>query len=361
MEYKVSYREKDGGVQAIINYKDGDKWRQKAKQGFRIQKDAKPWIDKTLKELKETVTVVEEFRGITFGKFKEIFLKDKQREAAYNSIKFYKRTFAKFKDLDNIPLTDVGYINIKPCVDKMIDEGLKNSTIKDYLAKLRTVFNHAIDNYEIITTNPVNIKKYKLPIQIDDAEEKVKALNENEVDDLLSRLKGRDYFICLIAVKCGLRLGEINGIVDGINGAIDFKNGELHVKQQWKELEKGKYGLGSLKTKNSYRTVPIPKKYIPKLEKYTQTCVKDLNNRIFIDNTNNRTGERLRRKFNRWGYDISVHNLRHTYATTLLSNGLDFETVAELMGDTVEMVIRTYSHVIDDMRKNAKTRIDNIL
>lgn len=358
MDYKISYRNKDGSVQAIINYKDGNKWKQKAKQGFRIQKDAKPWIEATLEELKKNVTVAEEFRGITFGKFKEIFLKDKQREYAYNSIRLYKKVFAKFEDLNDIPLTDIGYINIKPCVDKMIDEGLKNSTIRNYLAKLKTTFNHAIDNYEILTINPINVKKYKLPIQPSSAKEEIKALNKEEVDKLLSRLKGRDYFICLIAVKCGLRLGEINGIVDGV---MDFKNAELHVKQQWKELEEGKFGLGPLKTKNSYRTVPIPKKYISELKQYTQTCIKDLNNRIFIDNTNDRTGERLRKKFNRWGYDISIHNLRHTYATTLLSNGLDFETVAEFMGDTVEMVIRTYSHVIDDMRKNAKTKIDNIL
>lgn len=358
MDYKVSYREKDGSIQAIINYKDGNKWKQKAKQGFRIQKDAKPWVDETLDILKDTITVAEDLRGTTFKKFKEIFIKDRKREYAFNSTSAYSKAFAKFEDLDDVLLEDIGYINIKPCVDKMIDEGLKNSTIKDYLAKFKTALNHAIDNYEIITTNPVNIKKYKLPIQPKDAEEEIKALNKDEVDDLLSKLNGRDYFICLIAVKCGLRLGEVNGIVDGV---MDFKNAELHVKQQWKEVDKGEFGLGSLKTPNSYRVVPIPKKYISELKKYSKTCVKDLNNRIFIDKTNDMTGSRLIKKFNKLGYDISIHDLRHTYATTLIANGVDYKTVAEFMGDTVEMVMKTYSHVNDDMRKNAKTKIDNIL
>ena len=40
----------------------------KAKQGFRTQKDAKPWIDNTLDELKDNIKVAEEFRGITFRK-----------------------------------------------------------------------------------------------------------------------------------------------------------------------------------------------------------------------------------------------------------------------------------------------------
>ena len=71
-----------------------------------------------------------------------------------------------------------------------------------------------------------------------------------------------------------------------------LKNAELRVKQQWKELEEGKFGLGTLKTNNSYRTVPIPKNYIAEFKKYTQTCVKDMNNRIFIDKTNDTTGEK---------------------------------------------------------------------
>ena len=39
------------------------------------------------------------------------------------------------------------------------------------------------------------------------------------------------------------------------------------------------------------------------------------------------------RKIHKMGVrEISIHNLRHTYATTLISDGFDFETVAELMG-----------------------------
>ena len=34
MDYNVHYRKKDKGIQAVIQYKDGAKWRQKNKQGF---------------------------------------------------------------------------------------------------------------------------------------------------------------------------------------------------------------------------------------------------------------------------------------------------------------------------------------
>ena len=48
----TTIREKDGGYQAIVSYKQGGKWRQKSKQGFKKQKDAKAWAD----EIRYTIT-----------------------------------------------------------------------------------------------------------------------------------------------------------------------------------------------------------------------------------------------------------------------------------------------------------------
>ena len=80
----------------------------------------------------------------------------------------------------------------------------------------------------------------------------------------------------MLAGKCGMRLGEINGIID--DGSIDLENGVVHVRRQWKQVEDGgKYELGTLKTKNSYRTVPLPTKYISEFKRiYLNTCVKDI-------------------------------------------------------------------------------------
>ena len=146
MDYKISYRKKDKAIQCIINYKDGNEWKQRTKQGFKIQKDAKPWIDETLDELKEIVKVPVEYRGTTFGEFKEIFLKDKEKEYAYNTIELYEKGFAKFKKIDDAPLTEISYIHLKPCFDLMIKEGLEESTIRGYFGHIKTMINHAIEN-----------------------------------------------------------------------------------------------------------------------------------------------------------------------------------------------------------------------
>jgi len=59
-------------------------------------------------------------------------------------------------------------------------------------------------------------------------------------------------------------------------------------------------------------------------------------------------------------FNVYIHELRHTYTTLLIQNGFDFKTVAEYIGDNVQEVIRTYSHVNDDMRKIGNEKIAEI-
>lgn len=358
MDYNVSYRKKDKGIQCIISYKDNDgKWRQKSKQGFERQKDAKPWIKDTVERLEETIKVPIDYRNLTFSDFKKIFLHDK-RKYSQNTLTMYEYAYMWLEDLDDIRLSDIGYINIKPCVDKMIDSNrLKNSTIEAYLTKLVATLNHAIEKYQILETNPVKIKQYEMPKE--ERDDKINALNESQLNDLLSKLDGKDYYICLIAAKCGLRIGEIIGLTDT---SLNFNKSEIEVSKQWKKIDKdGNYGFGALKSDNSYRSTPIPRSYVHELKEYVDDCVIGIDRRIFPENKTHNVSARLWGKFRKLGYEISIHDLRHTYATTLLFNGFDYKTVAELLGDTVETVISAYSHFIDDMYVSAKNRIDNIL
>lgn len=55
-----------------------------------------------------------------------------------------------------------------------------------------------------------------------------------------------------------------------------------------------------------------------------------------------------------------MHDFRHTYATRLLSSGMDIKTVASLLGDTVATVERVYIHYADEMRAKAAEDINRI-
>lgn len=53
------------------------------------------------------------------------------------------------------------------------------------------------------------------------------------------------------------------------------------------------------------------------------------------------------------GDGLTLHHLRHSYATMLLSQGVSIAVVAELMGDTQEVVLQTYSHALPNDRDRA--------
>ena len=82
MDYNVNYRKKDKGIQAIISYKVGNKWKQKSKQGFEDsrlgKRKAKEWAENTIQELKELDTANIDMQDITFKEYSNLFLEDKK-------------------------------------------------------------------------------------------------------------------------------------------------------------------------------------------------------------------------------------------------------------------------------------------
>ncbi len=57
-------------------------------------------------------------------------------------------------------------------------------------------------------------------------------------------------------------------------------------------------------------------------------------------------------------YDITIHDLMHTYGTSLIAKGIDFKTTAQLLEHDVEITIKIYSHVNQYMVDNT-TRVAN--
>ncbi|MGJ0905884.1 tyrosine-type recombinase/integrase [Clostridium botulinum] len=135
----------------------------------------------------------------------------------------------------------------------------------------------------------------------------------------------------------------------------------MSIKRQLKKLKKKKkYGLGSLKNKNAYRVVPFSDNVYTELKNFKNIYPLNFNDRLFKFTNTASMASRLSELYLKKGYDISVHELRHTYATTLIANGVDFKTVAKLMGHSVQQTIITYSHVTDEMMKKATETIRSI-
>ncbi|AYO30217.1 site-specific integrase [Biomaibacter acetigenes] len=357
MDYNITYRQKDGGWQYIISYKDQNgKWRQKSKQGFKGQREAKRAADKRLEELKKQfeMSLSTEYESITFGEFSKMFLNHVALYKEGNTAIGYRTAFRKFKDLNDIELAKITSLHVQNCIDKMVKEGIKPSTIKVYTKKLSTLFSNAIKPHKIITENPVT----GITIPENKDNEKVKALTKSQLDNLLDSIKNpKHYIVSLIAAKAGLRIGEILGLT---RKDINFKKGIIRINKQWKIRKDGTWGFGPVKRKKSNREVPAPPSLLEALKEYIKNTPASIDGRIIPYADTQSIANLLRAHYKKAGFNISIHDLRHTFATLLLSEGVDFETVAKLLGHDVEQTIRTYSHVTSDMMNRVKKIVNKI-
>lgn len=79
MKHTTTYRQKDNGWQIIISYKDGDRWRQKSRQGFARKSDAKEAEAQLLAQIKKAPRPVEKaMAGITLREFCIEYLKTRK-------------------------------------------------------------------------------------------------------------------------------------------------------------------------------------------------------------------------------------------------------------------------------------------
>lgn len=369
MEYNITYREKNKGIQVIVSYKDNEgKWKQKTRQGFDKKATAKRAADSIIEEIKEACVngsrLDSDLTGITLREFSEMYFETKALHCEENSLLAYKRALDSYSELMDMPMEKVTSINVQKIINRLQREGKSYTTIKFYTDILKSIFKAAVSPYKAILENPFTVKFEMPKVKVN---KKIRALNKAEMDDLLYKikkpsnftLKENNYLISLIAGTMGLRIGEILGLCED---DIDFNKSVCRVNKQWKRLKNDTFGFGSVKSKNSNRMVPIPKSTLKEIQSYIDhQKVKDLSKRIFWDEVSTgNAAARLRRLYIARGYNISVHDLRHTYASLLVANGENFKTVASLIGDTVQMVMNTYSHMTEDMFLMAKKTIENI-
>lgn len=359
ISHSFHYRKKATGWQVILSYKSGGKWKQKTKQGFSQKNLAKAAGEKLLKELEENYSptpIDPSLQNITLKQFWPIFYEDKKITLSTKTIIGYEQALQTFSKIVNIPIRELKKSDVQSVVNEWTGHP---RTIKDYLGKLKTMMKHAISFYQLLQKSPFD--GILLPIIKDD--DSIKTITEEEFNKLHTFLYENHYMYAVmvsIGYYAGLRYGEIAGLTwDN----IDLKAGELSIKQQFKlyrdDNNKVTYKLGPLKTRNSRRCVPIPRVLQHELITYKAAGIPEADDGRIFPLTgggsvyiNNRIKQILP--------NASVHMLRHTYATTLLSKGIDIKTVAALLGDTVETVISKYIHYTEQMRKNAAKNIQKI-
>ena len=235
-------------------------------------------------------------------------------------------------------------------------KGLSAKTVRNINQVISSAMDFAMAQ-RIISVNPC--KAVALP-KVEHKE--MQTIPAEQLQAFLTEAKASGvYEMYYIELATGLRRGELLGLKWG---DIDWKNGIIKVKRQIARVD-GKVVEAPLKTKNSYRTVTISPQAVEVL-KQQRAKTKDefvfpspSGGPISPDSVNNM----LKRVLERAGIPkVRFHDLRHTFATVALQNGVDIKTVSGMLGHfSAGFTLDTYAHVTTAAQKEAAQTIGNVL
>ncbi|MCX5852937.1 MAG: tyrosine-type recombinase/integrase [Deltaproteobacteria bacterium] len=212
-------------------------------------------------------------------------------------------------------------------------DGVSPRTINYELTLMGHAFNLAMKEWEWVKDNPVmRVRKERVNNKV----ERWLSLDEEQKLLVASPLWLRE--IITFAIHTGLRQGEI---MDLKWSQIDFTRKTLIITEQ---------------KNRSVDTLPLNATAFDVLAEKVP-CVLDTDKRVFVNHLGNRIGSSvLIRAFHlaekKAGINkLRFHDLRHTFATRLIQNGVDLFTVQKLgRWKNTSMVTRYAHHCSESLR-----------
>ena len=165
-----------------------------------------------------------------------------------------------------------------------------------------------------------------------------------------------------IELATGLRRGELLGLKWE---DLDLEQGTLRVQRQVSRIN-GEVVEAPLKTKNSYRTISLGEDAVGILKKQKKKCGDS--EYVFPSPTGGPISpdsviQMLHRVLKRAGLPkVRFHDLRHTFATVALQNGVDIKTVSGMLGHySAGFTLDTYAHVTTQAQREAAKTMGSVL
>ena len=306
--------------------------------------------------------------GLWMDEWFENVAKIKVRASSHQTYRGYIDNHIK-PNIGNIPIEKLTTMDLQKFYRKLLTKGrIERIESKDQpkglsaktVRNINQVISSAMDlavAQKIIPANPTNA--CALP-KIEHQEMQTIPTEQLQVFLLEAKATGV-YEMYYIELATGLRRGELLGLKWQ---DIDWKNGVIKVRRQVARVD-GQIKEAPLKTKNSYRTVTISQQAIEVLKEQK----KKTNDAYVFPSPNggpispDSVNNMLKRVLERAVIPkVRFHDLRHTFATIALQNGVDIKTVSGMLGHfSAGFTLDTYAHVTTSAQKEAAQTMGNVL
>jgi integrase len=176
-------------------------------------------------------------------------------------------------------------------------------------------------------------------------------LTEEEQELLLSCCsENLTRVVVLIALKTGMRWGEIISLKwkqTPCSNYVDFDKNVIFIHESMTKTQRSRH----------IPLVSVAREALNSVEKVPG------NDNIFLNPQTKKPFGSFKRSFHtalrRAGIvDFRFHDLRHTFASSLVRNGVDLYTVQRLLGHTTPQMTQRYAHLGEDQMRAAIEKID---
>ena len=298
----------------------------------------------------------------------EAYAKVKVRPSSHQTYKGYIENHIK-PNIGDIPIEKLTSLQLQKFYRLLLTEGripriesekqprgLSAKTVRNINQVISSAMDMAV-RHKLILTNPT--EGCELP-KVEHRE--MKTLPAERLGAFLREAKESGvYELYYLDLATGLRRGELLGLKWE---DIDLQNGVIHVRRQVARVD-GEVKELPLKTKNSYRNISISQDAVAML---TEMEAHRSSGYVFPSSTGgpispDSVNNMLHRVLKRAGLpSIRFHDLRHTFATLALQNGVDIKTVSGMLGHfSAGFTLDTYAHVTTSAQKEAARTMGNVL
>lgn len=284
---------------------------------------------------------------------------ERYRSLAENQVK----RFIGDKQLSSLTTTDLQKLynkikkqgRVKPNRDGSHE--LSDSVVRGVHMMLHEALDTAVRE-RLIAKNPTN--GTTIP-KMNYAEKQV--LDDEQLDRFLKEIKKEEYWcdFFYVEVMTGLQRGEICGLKWS---DIDFGANKLRVQRSVSKKKGGGIVIGETNTNTGTRNITMPPSVTEILLKRKQTAITEWVFPAFLNPEQPIHPEVAYRKLKVILKHaelplIRFHDLRHTFATMALENGMDIKTLSAMIGHiSSETTLNIYSHITDTMQQQAAVKID---
>lgn len=386
------------------------KRKQISKSGFRTKAEA---LEEGNIAYNEYITTGLDFKenNISYSDYLDYWIENYcKTNLKYNTIQAYSTIIEKYlkPEIGMYRLTALTSVKLHSFITELCKKhNFSRAYFLNILKVIKGSFREACNVYGFVRYNPaMTLRLPKMEKQKRDIKH---VYSQEEIDMILARFKDNDTFTCAFLTSCytGMRTGEVCALTWN---DIDLKNGIIHIQHNVydkKKDERGKWYLGSTKTTTGDRKIHISNTLLNALKNYKKKqsylkrlygsdykyyhledvkndygkiiehrIVENKDNLLTIDTLNlvftRENGTYSGTDITRYPYKI-IHNelgikncrfydLRGSYATRILKNGVEIRDVADILGHkNIETTENYYISSSKESRKEANDIFEKII